>query len=94
MKLINILVALVVGQKANKAYQQLRVNLQQNPMLRRMFKQSITLYNSQNHQHKREITFDPTALGCKWSTKQALVCKHAQVLNTVGGRVIHIRKSH
>ena len=95
MKIFQIVAAAALGQKSNTASKRnlLRVDLETNLMLRRLEK-SIGLYNLHNHHQKREITFDPTALGCKWSSKQALSCKHAHVSSTVGGRFIYPRKSH
>ena len=41
----------------------------------------IDRFNSSQHGHKREITFDPAALGCTVSRKGQLACNRAKVSN-------------
>ena len=41
----------------------------------------IDRFNSSNHGHKREINFDPAALGCTVSHRNQLVCSQAKVSN-------------
>ena len=96
MKIFHFLVAAALGQKSSEARKRsaLKVNLQKSPILRQILEESIGMYNSHSRHQKREITFDPATLGCKWSSKGVLTCKHAQVSNTVGGRVIYPRKPH
>ena len=95
MKIFCLLIPAVLCRKSETGHNQdlIKVDMRKRPMLKRMMQESIGLYNWDNQHKKRVITFDPTTLGCKWSSKQALTCKHAKVFNTVSGRVIYPQKT-
>ena len=39
----------------------------------------VRKFNSLKHGEKREISFDPTELGCKFTTRRRLTCEKAKV---------------
>ena len=91
MKIFYILVAAAIGRSDTNNLKRalLKVDLESNPKLRRMLEESIGKFNMRVRVPKREISFDPAALGCKWGYKRTLACKNAEITKHIGSQIIH-----
>ena len=92
MKIFYFLVAAAVSRNTgtnNLKRALLKVDFETNPKLRRVLEESIGKFNMRVRVPKREISFDPAALGCKWGYKRSLACKNAQITKRIGSQIIH-----
>ena len=90
MKIFNLLFVTVlarkIGYKLAKTIAKDKLPADKHDLLinltnmQQQLKKRIVLYNMSKHGHRRDISFDPSGLGCEWGFKRTIACKSAKVL--------------